>query len=341
MIREQIKKTAGYSTTLLPFSFLRKMTGQHFIFPFYHFAGKEHPPFLRHLYAHITPAQFLSDLEFLLKHYQPASVSDLKNFTTAGKKSKKPLFFLSFDDGLKACYEVIYPVLKQKGIPAAFFINPDFIDNKELFYRFSISLIIDQLMQRAPGDIPAELKAFAGSDRSGRGEIIRNLKKLNHRDDQKITKIAAALELDPDAFLSREKPYMTMQQLKKLDAEGFVLGSHSMNHPLFSESDTEEQIKQIADSIDFVKTHFAPEISLFAFPFTDFGVPSPVFDFIDRCEKIDISFGTAGLKNDDRCKHIQRIPMETPYLRGGQKILRAEYSYYLLKSLFGRNRLQH
>jgi hypothetical protein len=58
---------------------------------------------------------------------------------------KKPLLHLSFDDGLSACYDTIAPILLRKGVPATFFLNPAFIDNKALMFRYKISLCLNAL----------------------------------------------------------------------------------------------------------------------------------------------------------------------------------------------------
>ena len=51
---------------------------------------------------------------------------------------------------------------------------------------------------------------------------------------------------------------------------------------------------------------------------------------------MDATFGTAGLKNDPVDSHHQRIPMEMNRLPASLMI-KGEYTYYLLKGLFGRN----
>ena len=340
MNREKIKNIAFSATRPLPVSFLQKSTGQFFIFPFYHFVGEQHPPHLRHLYRHITPEQFKNDLEFLLKHYRPASIADLKEFAKKGKKQTEAMFFLSFDDGLRECYEVIYPILKKKGIEAAFFINPSFVGNQAMFFRFKISLMVDKLLNQTND---ATIKKLALQfDKPGLSKLgcMERMMNLKHSDAEKTEQLATVLDIDFTECQKRVKPYMNMEQLKELSAEGFLIGGHSMNHPLFSELAVDEQISQVSESIRFVNEHINPELSAFAFPFTDFGVPSSVFKYIENAGDIDITFGTAGLKNDDCRKHIQRIPMDESGQTGSRKILRREYAYYLLKSFFGKNTIR-
>ena len=53
----------------------------------------------------------------------------------------------------------------------------------------------------------------------------------------------------------------------------------------------------------------------------------------------DLSFGGAGLKRDFVKRNIQRIPFEGTGLTAKQ-ILGTEYSYFILKSLMGKNHIK-
>ena len=63
-----------------------------------------------------------------------------------GQGSRRKQMVLSFDDGLVECHQVIAPLLMTKGVPATFFLNNHFIDNRDLFFRYKASLIIDQVI---------------------------------------------------------------------------------------------------------------------------------------------------------------------------------------------------
>lgn len=336
MDRDRIKRI-GYQVTLpLSFRVLRSYSGENFIFPFYHLVAERTPDYIRHLYEALTPKQFRADLEFMLKYYQPATVDDLKQFVRNGKKSGKPKFFLSFDDGLKECYEIVYPILKEKGIQAAFFINPDFVDNKAFFYRYKSSLIIERIKNTTDKKMIREVAEICKSPAVNMEIVSKTIYGFSFDDIKVLDKIAQKLEFNTNEFLKKQQPYMTMTQLKQMEADGLIIGSHSKNHPLFANLSEKEQRLQVDQSIQFIHKNFNPVISTFAFPFTDDGVSSILFDYLEKSETVDITFGTAGVKKDSRVKHIQRIPMEIRGLNAKQ-ILRQEYAYFIMKSFAGRN----
>ena len=338
MNRDRLKKIAYKVTQPLGFRTMRNYSGEKFIFPFYHLVAENTPDYIKNLYKAPTPQDFKSDLEFLLKYYQPATVEELKQFVLDGKKTNKLKFFLSFDDGLKECYEIVYPILKEKGIPAAFFINPDFVDNKSFFYRFKTSLVIEKIITNSDGKLLQRSKDLLGISNGTNNKLIQKVDDLTFSGLGILDKLAQQLDVNTEEILQKQKPYMTLDQLKQMESDGFIIGSHSMNHPLFANLSEKEQISQVDQSMRFIRENFNPEILTFAFPFTDDGVSSSLFDYIEQNENIDISFGTAGIKRDSRTKHIQRIPMEADGLDAAG-ILWQEYAWFMLKSAFGKNKI--
>ena len=111
--------------------------------PFYHVVSDSKLPHVLN-YPYRNTHQFIRELDYLLTHFNPVSLEDLLSKENIGK----PVFHLSFDDGLKECTEVIAPLLVNKGIPATFFINSGFVDNKTLFHRYKASLIQTSLSQK-------------------------------------------------------------------------------------------------------------------------------------------------------------------------------------------------
>ena len=128
-------------TYLLPLNFLIKLSGIKVIFPFYHTVSNNPPAHVKHLYKVRTVTQFRKDLDFLTKYYTSTqTVSEEHNKITQNN------FYLSFDDGLSESYDVIFSILKEYRLTATFFLNSAFIDNKDMFYKYKASIIIDNLI---------------------------------------------------------------------------------------------------------------------------------------------------------------------------------------------------
>jgi len=267
-----------------PVNFLVSLTKKKVIVPFYHTVAEQPLPHIKHLYRMKTVEEFQKDLDFLLRYFEPIDVETLYNLHISKMAPKKSFFHLTFDDGMKEIYEIVAPILLKKGIPATFFVNSGFVDNKALFYRHRESLEME--------DIPA------------------------------------------DEFLNKEKPYLTVEQIKKLSKQGFSIGAHSIDHPYYYKVPLVEQLRQTRESLDFVSSIVNQKLRLFAFPFTDYKVSQQFFKEIEPY--VDLSFGTAGLKNEEILFNIQRIAGEKVKFKTLEILLRKEYLKYLAKFFLKR-----
>ena len=122
------------------------------VFPIYHMISDEDVSYVKHLYSYKNVKSFTADLDFFLKYYKPIDLTTLLISVKEKTELPKHSFLISFDDGFKELYDIVVPILKQKGIPATFFINKCFIDNKEMFYRNKASLLIEHFSKLTDQD---------------------------------------------------------------------------------------------------------------------------------------------------------------------------------------------
>tara|TARA_B100000809_G_C15123410_1_gene525205 strand:- start:1331 stop:2272 length:942 start_codon:yes stop_codon:yes gene_type:complete len=310
MIKKTIKNIADFGSTFYNLKGLVRKTKHRLILPFYHLVSDETPKHVQHLYTARRIEKFKEDLDFLLKHYKSISLQELITLNKSGKAITENCFHLTFDDGLKEFYTVVAPMLKERGVHATVFLNADFIDNKELFYRFKASILFDELQN----------------------DELLNLK---YADKFILDGLANEHKVDFNAYLKKHEPYLTSKQIKELIGKGFTFGAHSKDHPLYKDLDFAEQLSQTQESLATIKSQFNLEYSVFSFPFTDDGVPQQLFNELTKFT--DLTFGCAGIKEDSANNHLQRIPMETS--QSGKEIIKSEYLYCLIKQTIGKNKI--
>ena len=76
------------------------------------------------------------------------------------------------------------------------------------------------------------------------------------------------LEVDFQAYLHTHKPFMDELQIKELLKDGYDIGSHSVDHPLYSELTTEEQVDQTLTCMQELEAMFGIRSHAFAFRLT-------------------------------------------------------------------------
>lgn len=301
---------------LLPTKWLMNRVKRPLIFPFYHTVSDQPLNHIRHLYPVKTTEEFIADIDFLLAHYQPVGVPEWLENLDNPDWPERSSFLLSFDDGLAEIKTVIAPILEDKSVPAVCFLNSAFVDNKDLFFRYKVSLLID-FFQQHPNHPAVKSRDY--------------LLGLGYREVETIDQIAAAAQLDFHAFLTDRQPYLSSEDIRDLIGQGFCFGGHSIDHPEYRLIGVEEQVRQTQVSTDWVKRQFDLDYRVFAFPFTDYGVEDAFFETIQKAEMAAVSFGCAGLQPQTRPRHFQRIPFEAGKLSGAS-ILKMEMLYFWLKS---------
>ena len=78
----------------------------------------------------VTLAHLEKQFEILLKEeYNPILLSDLVDFIQLGKPLPRKPVLITFDDGYRDNYTIMYPLLKKYGMKANIFLVPSFIGN--------------------------------------------------------------------------------------------------------------------------------------------------------------------------------------------------------------------
>ena len=322
---------------LLPMRPAIALTGQRLILIVYHTVCDEVPVHIRHLYQPRSLKRFTEDLQFLCRYYDPVDLLRLKEITLSREKPKKNIFFVSFDDGLSEFFTHAAPVLLKMGVPATCFLNSAFIDNKDLFYRYKVSILIEGIQKhKEKKEFWQDFHGLKEKFGIPQGYYRTVFLNLDQNSIPFIDEAAKLIQIDFKDYLKKNKPYLTSEQIRELIAKGFTFGAHSINHPDFRKLPDSEKRNQTLSSVEEVGEKFNLSHRIFAFPFTDYGIGKAFFDSVYAHNQVELSFGCAGIKRDSVRNNLQRIPMEEYNLSASRR-LKTDYFYYLLKSPFGKN----
>jgi peptidoglycan/xylan/chitin deacetylase (PgdA/CDA1 family) len=309
---------------------LPTLSGHNLIFPMYHCVSDESLPHIKQLYHCLSIKEFEKALNSILRYYNPVSLEDVYQHTHGIKKITEPSFHLSFDDGFSTLYYLVAPTLLKKGIPATFFINSGFIDNLNLMFRCKVSLIISSI------NSDAQIQKLSKYFNCNANLLNSYMLSLKYSDTDRIDNACSEIGINIQEYLQHKKPYLTSQQLLELSSKGFSIGSHSVDHPEFRFLPLNNQIIQITDSINYIRKQITQKYSVFSFPFTDFGINNDFFNIVFDPEKpvVDLTFGTAGIRDDKIKFNIQRIPMDKNRA-GAMNTIKWQFFKYLVYKMIG------
>lgn len=217
---------------------------------------------------------FLSQMEYLAKNFQVISLNEALSRSKNREFHFDKQVVLTFDDGLKNNFSVVYPVLKRLALPATFFICPGLIESGSWVWAYEIGQrllscnrnefdnvksLINVPVNNVddPNDLPASvewilewMKTLWIGNRKEIENAIRN-----------ATKHYAPSVQEEEAFDN-----MTWDQLKMLSKDIITIGSHSISHPILTKISYDEMVYEIVESKKWLETELNRQIELFCYP---------------------------------------------------------------------------
>lgn len=297
----------------------------------YHTVDDEAPHHIRHLYTPKTTKEFRSDLEQILRIFRPVSGKDIVDFIHSVRCLPENAILITVDDGLRECRDVIAPMLCHYGIPAVFFVCPGFLNNRAMPHPFKASLIVDRIVQDKSGSASKSAKhiLFRYGKLADRPEdaILR----LRYNEHCILDEIAEEVGVDFVSYLKKYRPFLSIDDVRWLKAQGHEIGAHSIDHPKYADIPFEEQIRQTQLSVEFVEREFHPTVRLFAFPFSQWGVEPKFFAWAIGPARLDALFGTGSIATDLPHGLLNRCSMERGMVSAAVRIRQAWLEYLISK----------
>lgn len=303
------------------------------LLPYHHTVSNNKLEHISNLYQFKNIETFSKDLDFLLKYYKPIAPPDLWHSVQSNTPVPPGRFLLTFDDGFKEISEVVAPLLSKKGVPAIFFINPAFIDNKKMFYRGKISILIGMLRDNPQRYIPtfSSLLSVAPILET----VVAALKKITQLNASLLDTIASEINYSFEDYLLRQRPFLTQEQLLSLHTQGFSIGSHSMDHPYYNLLPAAEQVRQTLDSCSYVKELLNTDTCHFSFPHSDADVTQETIDLIREGNK-GLIFGVQNQKKEPTNHILHRFNAERPD-PGIDALIKGQITLNWVQQLAGTN----
>ena len=183
---------------------------------------------------------FSEQLDYLAEHYRIVTLSELAGYLTRGRPVPPGLAVITIDDGYRDCYDIAFPILRERKIPATTFVVTDFVDQATWLWTDKVRY----LTASAPGSL-LETTIEHHSLRialDGRYSRLKGAERVNtelklisdEAKDDAICGIAESLDVKiPDVPPAEYLP-LTWEQIREMDSSGIEVGSHTVTHPILT-----------------------------------------------------------------------------------------------------------
>jgi len=217
----------------------------------------------------VTVKEFEKQLDSIASRHDIISMSEA--LTRINDKTPfKNHAALTFDDGYSDNYEIAFPILKKKGIPALFSIVTNYIGSKRPLWDWEILSLLNR----------------SSRDTQGRGPQCRGIsigkKKLKRRFFEHqlafgyriIERLKAASLLDIEHVIQqlgggipRADRCMNWDEIITLRRHGMEIASHTLSHRSLARIPSDEAMEEISESKNIIEKNMGTECHYFCFPF--------------------------------------------------------------------------
>lgn len=209
---------------------------------------------------------FRKQLDFFEQEYGIANYEDISNLKKGILTTK---VYLTFDDGVSDHFQYVFPELVKRNISGIFYIPTlPYVQNKILdVHKTHLilgsteahkvletlnTLILPEMLEHHD-EFEKETYIYQTNDK----DTLRTKRILNYYLSYKYR--SQILSLLFEKFVGNESEhvkcfYMTTEQIEYMSKNKMFIGSHSINHPVFSRLNEAEQKEEIIESFKFLNT---------------------------------------------------------------------------------------
>lgn len=182
----------------------------------------------------------------------------------------KPFVCLTFDDGYRDNYALVYPVCQELDVPITIYITTDMIEERLLLWAYGLSAVVAQTdMVRCP--VKGVLQSFPAAGekqkRAAYNFLNAALRGAGPAERSRMIKVLESSYSVDFASLSKGQA-MTWGMIEELAQSGLVeIGAHTVSHPSLSALSASSARKEIEMGRSILQSRLTQPIKHFAYPF--------------------------------------------------------------------------
>jgi peptidoglycan/xylan/chitin deacetylase (PgdA/CDA1 family) len=193
---------------------------------------------------------------YLRRHFRVVSLVQLAEQVASGRKLDRLMVALTIDDGRRSCYEYLFPLLKEFGLPATFFVVSSFISGEDWIWTDKV-IWLSERPNPPKGLVPGKLD-----------EVFRSLNRMRPEErNARLEAMAKSVGVIIPRIVPAKYGPCSWSELREMADSGLVeIGSHTVTHPILSSITDEESWNELTRSRAEIADGIGRSVSCFCFP---------------------------------------------------------------------------
>jgi peptidoglycan/xylan/chitin deacetylase (PgdA/CDA1 family) len=249
---------------------------------------------------------FEAQLKFIKKHLSIITLESLAQQIVNGSETACNDIALTFDDGLRNHYTIVYPILAKLGIPATFFVCPDLIESRSWLWNQEASVRLRLLAPNQRAALCRELQAPMGSVES----IVAWMKTVGLA--ARTSAEAAIRErtpgFKPTAEDQEQYGTITWEELAAMDPALVSIGSHTMSHPILTTLNPVDLAYEVRESKLWLEQRLQRLVKHFCYPNGNYN--EAVLECVSEFYELAVTSRKGDIKLGDDLHTLRRVPTD-------------------------------
>jgi peptidoglycan/xylan/chitin deacetylase (PgdA/CDA1 family) len=219
-----------------------------------------------------SAAALAEQLAYLTTHYQVVPVSRLAELLAVKGRLPAGLAAITIDDGYCDAYDIALPLLRRFKAPATFYLVTEFIDRVSWVWtdipRFLTTQTTARQLTTQLGDRQIQVELTTEGARIRASEKINAVLKTlpDETREAELQRLASELGVTVPASPPGEFGPVSWNQAREMEARGVELGSHTVRHPILTNTGDAQLRRELSDSRSRLEEVLKHPVEHFCYP---------------------------------------------------------------------------
>jgi peptidoglycan/xylan/chitin deacetylase (PgdA/CDA1 family) len=225
-----------------------------------------------------TPESFRAQVEWLRSRLRILSLPELIARIESGSPWREPAALVTFDDGYRDNFEVAVPILRDRDVPATFFLPTAFLEAPRLPWWDQVAYVIKQtqvrrlMLERDPngGSPPLSIDLETMPRSAAIMTIIRTFLDGTIADEPWfLDRLAARAEVTVNDDALARALFTSWDQVRPITgaAPSLTIGSHGHTHHMLAGLDADAQRRELTESKRILESRLGRAVEVLAYPY--------------------------------------------------------------------------
>ena len=219
-----------------------------------------------------SAATLAKQLDYLASHYTVLPLSTIEHRLREGRPLPRSTAAVTIDDGYSDFYEIAWPALRRRNLPATVFVVTDFVDRKQWIWTDKLPFLLSRLQaEELAIDVAGRNISGALTGESPRRQLASRINGVlkdqpDGMKDRLIEQIAAQCLVNLPDRPPGDSESCTWEQLRQMESAGIEIGSHTVTHPVLTRVAPDRLRRELEESRGRLEDMLGHPVTSFCYP---------------------------------------------------------------------------